>query len=142
MQEELSVIHSSPTGAGDDDSLCKLELPQLGSRGIRALVSLEAIGAEVAAATGAEWSLSLRLRLRLRLCPSLSLCRSFSLCLCLCLSLSLSLSLSPLDSGQGPGLVDAALREAARQRPNGWNQHRLHQVSLSLSLSLSRARAL
>ena len=53
--EELGIIHSSPTGAGDDESLCKLELPQLGSLGIRTLVSLEAIGDEIALATGAEW---------------------------------------------------------------------------------------
>eukprot|EP01043_Picozoa_sp_COSAG02_P049382 COSAG02_NODE_4953_length_4768_cov_11.582338_6_plen_161_part_00 len=53
--EELGVIHSSPTGAGDEASLCKLELPQLGSAGIRALVSLEAIGDEIARVTGAEW---------------------------------------------------------------------------------------
>jgi hypothetical protein len=53
--EERAVILSSPTGVGDEESLCKLELPQLGSRGIRALVSLDSIGEQVARATGAEW---------------------------------------------------------------------------------------
>ena len=51
--DQLMVIG---TNAGTDDaSLCKLELPQLGSEGIRELVSLEAIGEAAARVTGADW---------------------------------------------------------------------------------------
>ena len=51
--DQLMVIG---TNAGiDNESLCKLELPQLGSEGIRELVSLEAIGEAAARVTGADW---------------------------------------------------------------------------------------
>lgn len=51
--DQLMVIG---TNAGlDNASLCKLELPQLGSEGIRELVSLEAIGEAAARVTGADW---------------------------------------------------------------------------------------
>ena len=55
LQPQEAGIINTATGAGDATTLCKLELPQLGSRSIRALVSLESIGERVAAATGADW---------------------------------------------------------------------------------------
>eukprot|EP01052_Picozoa_sp_SAG31_P057978 SAG31_NODE_17458_length_670_cov_0.570928_1_plen_156_part_01 len=54
--DERAVIFTSPTGAGDAEKLCKLELPQLGSQGIRTLVSLSSIGEQVGRATGAKWA--------------------------------------------------------------------------------------